>query len=167
MWQIAEFEKAPHSSEHCCMLEVKDKIIRDKIHQIDRKSNLLRSDLARQSSWRCPTLKLAPYSATKLSIPFVRLLIFLLKWTLDMASLISASVCRSKGSRFSLIVPLKSTGSCQSIKLSMWREGFQMRSTPLVYSIILGPIWISRKLVQDEQKSGARGKVSTETAIHW
>lgn len=80
--------------------------------------DLLRSDRARQSSWRCPTLKFSPFSAIKLSMPLSRHPIFLLRCTLAMASLISTSVCCWKGSKFSLTVPRNSTGSCNTIIVS-------------------------------------------------
>jgi hypothetical protein len=75
---------------------------------------LLRRDRAKQRSWRSPTLKFSPFSVTTLSSPASKLPIFLLKCTLATASLISASLCCSNGSRFNLTVPLNSTGSCNS-----------------------------------------------------
>ena len=86
---------------------------------------LLRRERARQRSWRWPTLKFSPFSATILSMPLSKLSIFLLRCTLAMASLILTSVCSSNGSRFSLTVPLNNTGSCTHPRSNFFCKLFQ------------------------------------------
>ena len=106
---------------------------------------LLKMARARQSSCRCPTLKLEPPSDTIVLMPFGNSEMASIICDFCKASRIASSECIPNKSRFSRTVhPLNNVGTCGITDIEV-RSRWSPTSAMFTSSIFIDPRWVSKR----------------------